>query len=52
METWILIIIIVGIIWFVISVINGRKENEMRGELLDIKVKSLHHFRTNCLFVL
>ena len=40
METIIIIVIVWGIIWSIVSSINGRQEVKKRGELMEVKVKT------------
>ena len=44
MGTIIILVIIGGIIWAIVSGINGRPEVKERGEILEIKVNNLSNF--------
>ena len=44
MGTIIILVIIGGIIWAIVSGINGRQEVKERGEILEIKVNNLSNF--------
>ena len=44
MGTIIILVIIGGIIWVIVSGINGRQEVKERGEIMEIKVNNLSNF--------